>query len=682
MKRIRIHTAAALLAGLLALSSCSGIGLSPSETDAPDTSDTLISDVPPTAVTLSAERLSLLTDNLGYIDSIPFPVMDMSRCADGKLLFSGGDYESSETPLALFSLTDGLISTGTYRREQSADSLYTPMDPYLLNGHPVLLGTETAELVCFDEQFNPTDSCSIDEISFYCSPLLLSDDCLIITCSFNDAMFLVTVSDEGKISYEIVPLPLEEGSYLAGAVSVLDDDHIVLATEQEATGSYVYQIYDRKADALTPLYFDEGSYYFDVWSGTIGTYNYETGEAALYPKEYPSLKKVFRLSEGAMPIGNAAPDTRFFYDAVTDYENDLLTIERRSLETGALISSVMLENAAEGFPYQIDEIDGLVSFALYGPDSYRLYFWKPEETGASSESPYVLLTEMPLQEKVRALRRELEETYGISIKLGDDAVRFLSDYAIVPADSADSQLRTLTALKNFLEALPEGFFAELLGCFDGMELDLTGRIIPDTGNRNSINDATAVTYTLNGEAVVLFDITQWNIEKTVAHEFLHVMENAVMRKNEKTDNKLEAFRRWSLLNPEGFEYANVYTSENGNTLSYDNEAILGSSFDPDKGMSADDIYFVDGYSTTYPGEDHARLFENIFPLADHELPAYFEGAHIREKVSYLCVCLREAFDSITDDVKPCWERAADPEMDLEYFRETYPDSVLWANAKG
>ena len=229
--------------------------------------------------------------------------------------------------------------------------------------------------------------------------------------------------------------------------------------------------------------------------------------------------------------------------------------------------------------------------------------------------------------------------------------------------------------------MPEGFVREVAECFSSLDLCLTGKIIPESGNRDAISDAAAFVNEIDGLGYGVFDITQSGMKKTVAHEFFHIIENAINRKawdEEGNYTEYENFARWLLLNPEGFDYHWIYTDEEGMTLvSADN---TGENWSP--GESADEIYFVDGYSTTYPHEDRARIFENISTAAagiGDELPGYFAGIHMKLKAAYLAACIRDAFDSIGEDAHPVWEIA--PEYDLQYFRDNYDPAAYseeWA----
>ncbi|MBO7404042.1 MAG: hypothetical protein J6V24_03690, partial [Clostridia bacterium] len=252
--------------------------------------------------------------------------------------------------------------------------------------------------------------------------------------------------------------------------------------------------------------------------------------------------------------------------------------------------------------------------------------------------------------------------------------RYMYGYAVLPETDEERIRDALLELKDFFDHTPEGFMQEVVSCFSSLDICLTGRIIPEQGNRNSISDATAFTTEMGGIELAVFDIQQSGIDITVAHEFMHVFENAAAHLSWETDRGLELFARWDMLNPPDFEYRYIYTDEDGNTYNWDENDMNGQYWA--EGADPDGIYFVDGYSMTYPTEDMARIFENISMQWKTELPGYFAGENMQRKAAYLAACLRDAFSTITDDVTCVWEEGLNPDYTLDYFRENY-DLGAW-----
>ena len=80
---------------------------------------------------------------------------------------------------------------------------------------------------------------------------------------------------------------------------------------------------------------------------------------------------------------------------------------------------------------------------------------------------------------------------------------------------------------------------------------------------------------------------------------------------------------------------------------------------------------MDGYSTTYPTEDRARIFENLATCAPDALPEYFGSEALRKKAAYLCACLKRSFRSLAEAEDVFWERSLNPEWTYEYFEANY-----------
>lgn len=74
---------------------------------------------------------------------------------------------------------------------------------------------------------------------------------------------------------------------------------------------------------------------------------------------------------------------------------------------------------------------------------------------------------------------------------------------------------------------------------------------------------------------------------------------------------------------------------------------------------------------TYSHEDRARILENIATTTSDMLPSYFKGTAMQLKAAYLCACIRESFDCITDDTVLFRENGINPEYNLEYFKNNY-----------
>ena len=98
------------------------------------------------------------------------------------------------------------------------------------------------------------------------------------------------------------------------------------------------------------------------------------------------------------------------------------------------------------------------------------------------------------------------------------------------------------------------------------------------------------------------------------------------------------------MNPADFDYYWTYHYEDRDTLQY---TYYGDS---------DNVYFIDAYSKSFPSEDRARIFENLFWNETRE-EGYFEEPNLKAKGQYLCALIHGAFRSMTADTEVPWEKA-------------------------
>ena len=374
---------------------------------------------------------------------------------------------------------------------------------------------------------------------------------------------------------------------------------------------------------------------------------------------------------------------------------DGLTVSVVDLTTLKTAASFSVERTSEwDFFSSVGEMDRQIAAFLYEGEDYdcHIFYWeRPEQDGGSgaagtgdflgtggeearSGELYPTLTRSILGEIRRDIDRIYEET-GLSVYVGNEAVRYQSGYAVQAVTEPRKQLEGLKSLSEFFDHCPPGFIRELTEWNSAIDICLTGKILPEPGNRDSIGDASAFVTQTGGMQVMVVDVLQGGLTQTVAHEFLHIAENSMQNKHEawwngELEDPTDIFLYWADLNPEEFEYYYVYTDEAGTTLGSDADWVW-SEWDEEQDVSG--VYFMDGYSTTYPSEDRARIFENLAVRTTDELPGAFASEHIRLKAAYLCACLRRAFESVAavPQGEVFWEQSLDPAYTYEYFEQNY-----------
>lgn len=123
-----------------------------------------------------------------------------------------------------------------------------------------------------------------------------------------------------------------------------------------------------------------------------------------------------------------------------------------------------------------------------------------------------------------------------------------------------------------------------------------------------------------------------------------------------------------LFCPENYYYTNSYRAPDGSEYDSFNRPKY-TPYDSDSYADISNVYFVDGYSTTFASEDMARIFENLF-AAQSELPYFFESPNLMIKAQYLCAVIRECLPSVSSSEEVIWERFVELKP-VEWFEERY-----------
>ena len=538
------------------------------------------------------------------------------------------------------------------------NDIYTCVTPWFLGGCPLVTDMFSGEVVLFDRNLNELDRIMLEGTDFTASPS--TDQCSIGFKHYNEAR--VT-----WVSIENNRLAITEGAIetdmLVNQLLPLSESESLISCFDNTIWDNNYFLTDGKE--ITPINIS-GSVNVFVINGRLGINNFIDNEITIYERN-SLVKKTFSYPAGSWLITGGSSGSSLYFAWQGKGQHKLFRMSPENGNTTAQIT-IPFDNSQPSYLGYLSETDGGVLVQGCFDDREQVLLWKPENI-TSAESWGAVRTEN-YTKLCEELARELEETYNITVQYGNEAVRYFTQYAVVSETNERRIYSALTSVKSVLGKFPEGFIKELTE-YMSMDILLTGSILSNGISRDSITTACAFTesdFDARTETVVL-DISLAYIEKDLPHELMHVIEDTMYYVS--IDNPYQIydmFSRWSMLNPEDFEYAYVYTYEDGTTIDWYGGCV-GVYF-CDGEMSADDVYFVDGYSTTYPKEDRARLFENLFCYSD-ELPAYFSGKNIRLKTNYLCLCIRECFDSLRDCEDIIWEHGVPMEHDLDWYIENY-----------
>ena len=241
---------------------------------------------------------------------------------------------------------------------------------------------------------------------------------------------------------------------------------------------------------------------------------------------------------------------------------------------------------------------------------------------------------------------ELEDRYGIRILIGANVPSEFSDYSAEACTDSAVIDGSLSVLENVLSLYPDTYFTQLKGgYYRNIAFYLTGALHPLDAASN-ISNAGAFATESNGTMQLAFDLYDDLSPETVVHELTHAADYRFA--GEGLLNEEE----WNSMNPEGFSYYYSYINEFGESYetagSPDHTAVSG--------CPADEVWFIDPYSKTYPMEDRARLMETLLS-GRTPYSGCFKGRHVQEKLSYYFRFLRETLDDGSWPALTSWEEA-------------------------
>ena len=287
-----------------------------------------------------------------------------------------------------------------------------------------------------------------------------------------------------------------------------------------------------------------------------------------------------------------------------------------------------------------DDAGRPVHIYLWDTSSCRAVKWEPpsrSEYSAPETIDYDSLTDKA---------SKLEDRYGVRILIGDNVPAEFSDYTAESCTDNAAIDGSLSVLENVLSLYPDTYFTRLKGgYYRDIAFYLTGALHPLDASSN-ISNASAFATESNGTMQLAFDLYDDLSPDTVIHELTHAADYRFAGEDLLNENE------WNSMNPEGFSYYYSYINESGESYetagSPDNTAVSG--------CPADDVWFIDPYSKTYPMEDRARLMETLLS-GRTPYSGCFRGQHMQEKLSYYFRFLRETLDDGSWPASTSWEEA-------------------------
>ena len=155
--------------------------------------------------------------------------------------------------------------------------------------------------------------------------------------------------------------------------------------------------------------------------------------------------------------------------------------------------------------------------------------------------------------------------------------------------------------------------------------------------------------------------SQAYFEQSLAHEFMHVMEDRIYACAQ--ERGIEYLNYWESFTPGQGAYYYSYFDENG--LEISDPAYTAAAGEIDGSPS--EVWFLDSYSRSYPLEDRARILEYLYAGEDGLYAGVFQEPHIQAKAQYLCAVIRECFPSCANAARLPWETFVDPTPFSQYL---------------
>lgn len=245
------------------------------------------------------------------------------------------------------------------------------------------------------------------------------------------------------------------------------------------------------------------------------------------------------------------------------------------------------------------------------------------------------LAGQPIPEDMGALRAyadRLEEKYDVDILLSDQCAGpcAASWEDITTTDQAGLEdevaaiYPALEALDRTLALYPDGFFAQ----FRNARGEGGVQFLPVSAFHMSF-EVIGMSFVNGDWHCIAYQVSNERLEALLCHEIWHAMEDKLISENW---NVIDSWV-WSACNPRGFDY--YYDYDDAMNEADGSWLYFGT---------AEDVYFVDAYSTMNPREDRARIMEYIMGTED-EAAALAQHPVIRRKLEIMAAAVRAGFDT-------------------------------------
>ena len=477
--------------------------------------------------------------------------------------------------------------------------------------------------------------------------ILQSDGCLYLFSSDSRLMRL-NLADQTEQTVEF-----PDGLVPVDVPQCRDGKSLICCTPAEGS-DMIYFWVDWSTGALQPTELPA----LNVYLSRTRFYHTIAGHGATYLRN-PDADPIYRIP-GASAWIIQSTQTR----VLSEETGGVLAMA--DLETG-----IQVRRATSGVTNAALCGDRVVYEDLAEPGS--LYLWDTSLAEPAPES-VSMLTAAELAAENDRIAAALTEQTGMPVFFGEAGTNYNhnkgTSYVSDPVTDPLTVHLALEQLQILVGEYPDGIFREMCTeAFQPIEIYLTGAI---RGWDYGSNPIGFTTYTGDAQIVVL-DIGDLydpdSLRATIAHEFMHVMENRINEHSLETG--LNYLDYWMSFTPDPALYYFNYNDY----LDYDRDP---NAFTTYTDLPREEVLFLDPYSRTMPTEDRARILEFLYAGETSGYADALQTGILRQKAEYLCAVIRECFPSCQIDGKLPWETLVDvvPFSEYEEAVRSYQPQAL------
>ncbi len=618
----------------------------------------------------------------------PYSVETVAFYDDSTVVVNGFDYSSVKQCIRLVD-----IYTGKVKAERLIDnSGYSTAVRVCANGNLILSGYEGNTSVVLDGTLKDVYSTSTNELYY---SMVFSKD--------GNYMYYINGENENLFCYDfkaktdtlIAKKPEHLNSFSFN--SITDDGQHLLGfyyDKEDNYGSVILTIQGKEPPIIE--YYETGMDNLLISGNQFYVTSYEynrRGTFDLYELGKPNISKHFILD-------SKEEHDNYVYDAthsivlsqrtntLYDDKEEAFRVKLYDMERADAIKELTLDKATLKRLMQIGEVGksdvednykfsmsgGMLTASNISPDGTKalihisigeqdeIILWEfekqEEQIVASEENRIAAFKQDRISEHTNNEKRdELQEKYGLTIFLRNEAVKYFPDFAVNPLLDEEIIAKSLESLQNVLSRYPDGFFYGFnYGSVKGMQVYLCSTLVQ--GSEQGISNPGGFALQWKDYQVIVLDSSSGTIDYTFNHEVMHGIDNKISDMLSTSQITYDEYNEYETYNPKGFTYHYAYVDENGGEFMDDTKY---TDVDPKSVDNPNNIYFIDYYSKTFVIEDRARVFEYIMGEADYLKDAY-KSEHIQKKANWIFDMIRKAWPEIPKTQELYWEARLDMVM--------------------